>query len=648
MNNARVPLLAVGALVCLIGAAASFSWASSEALIYGLNLRGRLGVATDGPLAAAPIWVWAWWRYAWAALSGELGGAVAGKVWTWVLAGGGAGLVPGLALFLLGRHLIRKGRGDREDKPLHGATRWATESDIRQAGLRAESGIYVGWSEGKPLIFGGQESLALMAPPRSGKGVGVVIPNALLFEGSGVVLDMKREVWEATAGYRAEMGHQVFLFDPLSETGQTHRYNPLTYIRRGTVDCYSDVEKIAFVLIPDVQGPNSFFPKAARAGFIGVTTMIAESDDIPLTMESVVRVLVRDDVRDWLKRRLEDAREEGRPYTRACASACRSFLNARADTFEDVRKTITADLGLFVNPRVAAATAGNDFDLREMRHRRQWIYFAVTPANVDRLRPLLNLFWQQLTDTLTAIRPEEDPLSRHQVLFLLDEFPQLGTMPVLASAAAFVAGYNVRVVYVMQDKRQVRKLYGDAGGEALIGTTGLEIVFGTKDQGLAEELSRRIGTDTVKQRSQSRPTSLLTGGNGRDSETVSEAARPLLLPQEITRLQNREILVFRSGLPPVRAHRITHHAESPFRELVRPAPLLPAIDVPLELDEGHGPAGEKLQERGRGVSSIGAELVSPEMAAAFKAMFDATSDGEEADAISAEIENDGAVRVGQS
>ena len=42
-----------------------------------------------------------------------------------------------------------------------------------------------------------------------------------------------------------------------------------------------------------------------------------------------------------------------------------------------------------------AATSGNDFDLRELRERPMSIYVGVNPDDLHRLRPVLNLFFQQ-------------------------------------------------------------------------------------------------------------------------------------------------------------------------------------------------------------------------------------------------------------
>ncbi|WP_148217013.1 type IV secretory system conjugative DNA transfer family protein [Phenylobacterium zucineum] len=62
-------------------------------------------------------------------------------------------------------------------RPLHGAARWAGEGELRKAGLRARRGLLLGRASGAYLRFGGSEHVLLYAPTRTGKGVGVVIPN---------------------------------------------------------------------------------------------------------------------------------------------------------------------------------------------------------------------------------------------------------------------------------------------------------------------------------------------------------------------------------------------------------------------------------------------------------------------------------------
>ena len=111
---------------------------------------------------------------------------------------------------------------------------------------------------------------------------------------------------------------------------------------------------------------------------------------------------------------------------------------------------------------------------------------------------LASVFGKPVDLTVRTL-PQFDPKAKHQVLMLLDEFPLLGPMPVLADAFAFVAGYGMRLMLVMQSKAQLRDpaLYGPDKAAAILDNCGAEVIFGTKDLGLAKEMSERLVFDTV-------------------------------------------------------------------------------------------------------------------------------------------------------
>ncbi len=87
---------------------------------------------------------------------------------------------------------------------------------------------WLGNSESRVLRFKGEFHVWLEAPTRAGKGVGVIIPNLLDWLGSVVVLDIKQENYDNTAGYRLKvLGQEVFLFNPLDTTGVRRAGTPL-------------------------------------------------------------------------------------------------------------------------------------------------------------------------------------------------------------------------------------------------------------------------------------------------------------------------------------------------------------------------------------------------------------------------------------
>ena len=96
--------------------------------------------------------------------------------------------------------------------------------------------------------------LAVIAPTRSGKGVGLIIPTLLGgWKESVIVNDIKSENWGVTAGCRKRMGHMVIKFEPTAEDGSSARWNPLDEIRIGTPSEVPAAQNLAYILA-DYEG----------------------------------------------------------------------------------------------------------------------------------------------------------------------------------------------------------------------------------------------------------------------------------------------------------------------------------------------------------------------------------------------------------
>jgi len=471
-------------------------------------------------------------------------------------------------------------------RPLHGAARWAREGEVHRAGLRSRTGIVLGRKDGRLLVFGGQEHVMLYAPTRTGKGVGVVIPNLLAWPDSVVVLDVKRENWEATAGFRAAHGQAVHLFDPLDPEGRTSRYNPLGHIdRTDPVAILDELQRVAAMLFPHPPNADPFWAESARIGFVGVGAYLAETPERPLTFGSVYAELSAGDPRARFPALIARRREEGRPLSSGCVRALTDFTSSSENTFASVRQSLTAKLNLWLNPRVCAATAGSDFDLSALRSRRTSLYLAASPDNLIRLAPLYALLFQQLVDLSCRERP--DP-RRHplQLLVLLDEFARLGHAEVLAKAFAYVAGYGLRLLPVLQSPAQLRAEYGADVTEEILANCAVEIAFAPKELRLARELSERLGDTTVRSPSRSRPTGL---SRGHRSVSESEQRRALLLPQELTQMPAEDLIVLKAGVPPIRGRKLRYYAEPAFRGRIVPPPGVAAIPMPSDSEPAEPP-----------------------------------------------------------
>ena len=163
-----------------------------------------------------------------------------------------------------------------------GKAEWSGEAEIRKNGLRDTKGIIVGKdNKGKFLIFGGQQFASVGAPTRSGKGVGIVIPNLLTWENSLIVLDVKQECFSITSKYREQgLGQKVFLFDPFSFN--THRYNPLEYLDFSAPDIELQIQGLANSLYPAGKGGKDFFILQAQAVFVSCVYLMGKLNQIDL------------------------------------------------------------------------------------------------------------------------------------------------------------------------------------------------------------------------------------------------------------------------------------------------------------------------------------------------------------------------------
>jgi type IV secretion system protein VirD4 len=564
---------------------AAVCWATVTIAIALFGL-GQIGPHTD--LRALPAWLW-YYR------SDPL-------LIDWLKRGALAGLaVVGLTAIAI----LRRGPA------LHGSARFSREAEIRREGLRSTTGIVVGRRGGRFLIFGGNEHVLLEAPTRAGKGVGVVIPNLLTWPDSTVVLDVKRENWAASAGFRSRAGQRVYLFDPLDPEGRSARYNPLAHIRRADdTDVINELQKIAGMLFPAPERSDPFWAEAARAAFVGAGALVASNPGLPFTIGEIYRWLTTGDPKNDLPKALDEAGRAGQRLSQPCVSAIQDFTSASDNTFSGIKQTITARLNLWLNPMVDAATATSDFDLRDVRRHRVSIYLGVSPDNIDRISPVYSLFLQHLVDLNTRELP--DPATAVPVLVLLDEFARLGKASVIANGFSYVAGYGLRLLPVVQSRAQLRAIYGPDVTEEIIANCGLEIVFTPKELKVANELSERLGSFTMNVKSRSRT---IHGLLANRSISESDQRRALLLPQELMQMPKSELLLLRGGVPPVRGKKIAYFRMSLFTKRILPPPVLPARPtVPAMRSNGAtAEHGEATASAGNGSEPVEMEVPVREM-----------------------------------
>ena len=497
----------------------------------------------------------------------------------------------------------------KQNRPLHGAARFANTAEIRKAGLLDPKGgldktILVGKKNGRYLTYGGYQFVILAAPTRSGKGVGIVVPNCLNYSDSLVVLDIKGENFDITSGFRAKHGQKVYLFAPFDEAGVTHRYNPLEYISDDPAQRLGDIDAIGTALYSGGNQNDKFWSENAKDLFRGLCFFVLERKDLPKTFGEILRQASGKGkpLKEYIFEELKKAQDTGHPFSNACIDCLNRVLSNSENTLAGIVATFGTPLLIFQNPRVDLATSANDFDLREVRRERMSIYFKMPPNKLKEGSVLVNLFFDQILNLNTRVLPSQDKTLKHQCLVLLDEMTSIGKVAMIAQAVSYMAGYNMRLLTIIQNKSQLEDVYGKAGALTLLSNHALMVMYAPSPtvQSDAQEYSEMLGYETVKSRSR-------TSSMQSSSTSTSDQRRALMLPQEIRELGQTREIVSLENCKPILCDKIRYHEDPDFTCRAHlPPPSIPKQDIDTFI--------AKIENRTRPMTA--GEMAAPSEAAA--------------------------------
>ena len=497
----------------------------------------------------------------------------------------------------------------KQNRPLHGAARFANTAEIRKAGLLDPKGgldktILVGKKNGRYLTYGGYQFVILAAPTRSGKGGGIVVPNCLNYSDSLVVLDIKGENFDITSGFRAKHGQKVYLFAPFDEAGVTHRYNPLEYISDDPAQRLGDIDAIGTALYSGGNQNDKFWSENAKDLFRGLCLFVLERKDLPKTFGEILRQASGKGkpLKEYIFEELKKAQDTGHPFSNACIDCLNRVLSNSENTLAGIVATFGTPLLIFQNPRVDLATSANDFDLREVRRERMSIYFKMPPNKLKEGSVLVNLFFDQLLNLNTRVLPSQDKTLKHQCLVLLDEMTSIGKVAMIAQAVSYMAGYNMRLLTIIQNKSQLEDVYGKAGALTLLSNHALMVMYAPSPtvQSDAQEYSEMLGYETVKSRSR-------TSSMQSSSTSTSDQRRALMLPQEIRELGQTREIVSLENCKPILCDKIRYYEDPDFTCRAHlPPPSIPKQDIDTFI--------AKIENRTRPMTA--GEMAAPSEAAA--------------------------------
>ncbi len=455
----------------------------------------------------------------------------------------------------------------------YGEARFGTVMEAARQGLTPKQGIVLGTLRGATIRSDEPAHILVVGPSRSGKGTGFVLPNGYLWQGSAVFFDPKRENFDALANHRATMGNKVFMFSPGSN--DTHRYNPLDFVRRDermATDCLV----VASFVIPekadDTWAGAGRLLLSALIGYVLSSPLIAGAQH----MRTVARMTTTGkDISSVLR---AIVKTESQHLPTWVVDSFNQYIALEPETRNSAVFNVNMAMSLWNNGLISAATETSDFDIRELRRQPMTIFIGCTIAELSIFRPLIRILFQQIHDQLMEKIPGPD--EPHQVLLMLDEFYHVGRMDSLISKITISAGYGFRMAFVMQDIAQLDELYGRSRRITTVSGSQIKLFIQINDLDTSEFVSEMLGETT-----QVYKTPVMRPGQGPFSPRAwapHYTPRPLRSPLELREMSARLSILMVKNSPSFALTKIRHYRDKPYRRLFqgekRPPPVLPRLD----------------------------------------------------------------------
>jgi type IV secretion system protein VirD4 len=408
-----------------------------------------------------------------------------------------------------------------------GDVNWLRGADVNGSPFAVQSDftLHIGsLADRTPLTYSGEGSIVTIAPPGSGKTACNVYPNLLSWRGPAVVLDISGDIYEHTAKWREANVGPVFKFSPL-EPEDSHKYNPLTFVRSDRDYLWEDSRLLAeMMIVPSLNNADPFWENEARTV---LTASIANAcylnDPEKRPMHDVLDVLFGGE--PWA-RMIDDLRTATDMHVMTQHANAFSSMNEK--TLSSVLQTARSSLSAWTGERVSRATVHSDWSPLDLRDgSNPTVYIHMRPNEVESYLSLLRVFIGQHIRTLTSGRVP--PHGSPPILFMLDELPRLRTMPPVDEALNIGRKYGLRLWMFAQSFGQLKTAYENA--EGMLGSCAVRIFMNPSGaDGLAERLSDELGyVESLQDNSRRRlvEASELAGPGFRDLQIVlAHGSRP--------------------------------------------------------------------------------------------------------------------------
>jgi type IV secretion system protein VirD4 len=353
---------------------------------------------------------------------------------------------------------------------------------------------------GKLITYSGDGHLMTFAPTGAGKSSGPVITNALTHKGQLIVIDIKGEIYAATAEARRKMGQEVHVLDMRDINPLSGSLNPLDLLTLTGTDHSAMAHGFAAEIIERGEGEKDRFwndwSETMIAG--GIAWLLADNPAETRCISQLYELFINDDVNCKLAILLDN---EGKVCERSARAAFSSYLQVSGDiTQSSIMASTQAHLRLFDSNMMHRLTDTSSMDVKALvAGEPMSLYIIVPPLRLRAYRPILRVW---LSTLILAMTQRTEP-PKERTLMLCDEMGNLGHVDALLSAATLMRSWGLTLWTFWQNTSQLQ-IYGTQA-TTLVDNAGVIQTFGARNLRMAQDLANIIGGVSAEQVMNMRP-----------------------------------------------------------------------------------------------------------------------------------------------
>jgi hypothetical protein len=369
-----------------------------------------------------------------------------------------------------------------------------------------------------PLRVSGDGHVLTFGKTGKGKGSTVLVPALLDYKGSAFVVDPKGQLAAVTSAQRQAMGQKTYYLNPFDMHGiPSSSYNPLDFIDPQALDFETQCLTIAEGLLIQSAKMDHWDISALDLISLLIQWVIVEGEEngFPRDIISVREILSfsKDDRCQFFESMT------GSKHPHIAQGAGRYAGDSKE--VQDCVQTANVQLAFLRNTGYerlfrSEKNSLSPFSFATLKKEAATVYLIIPPENLKTHGRFLRLLFMSAYNELMKTK------SRQEVLFVLDEFLQLGHLAIIGEASRICRENLLKFWLIVQDLPGFKGVYEAKNEwESLIANAGVLQIFSADDVTTQDYFEKLSGTVPVKVENTNFSTSTTEANNWGRNEGIS-------------------------------------------------------------------------------------------------------------------------------